>query len=356
MKIVVFGDERRVGALVGDRVLDLARSNPALPAGLRQFVEAGQQALEGAQRAIDAIDRAPDGAVVALKDVRLHAPWPERRIACVGGNFADHLRGMERGEPKTIEQVTQQARAAGQWGFWKVPAFVSGPDDDVAYPKRTEYFDYEGEVALVIGKRGKDIAADRLDEYVWGVTLFNDLSIRDGMGSPRPMSYNLAKNFDGSTCMGPCIVVGEVAPAARRRGDVRQRRGPPALQHARHGLFVRGGAGVPVARLHVRARGRDRGRHGGGDRRGQDRARCGRLTTEGPVSQSRRRGDGVVAAGGHARPTASSRLMSAAYERFREICLSLPETSEVFVENWGHPTFRVGPERQDVRLVQRARR
>jgi 2-keto-4-pentenoate hydratase/2-oxohepta-3-ene-1,7-dioic acid hydratase in catechol pathway len=227
MKIVVFGDQSRTGALVGNRVLDLARANAALPAALRQFVEGGSRVLEDAQRTIDAIDRAPDGAVVALKDVRLHAPWPERRIACVGGNFADHLRGMERGEPKTIEQVTQQARAAGQWGFWKVPAFVSGPDDDVRYPRRTEYFDYEGEVALVIGKRGKDISAGQLDDYVWGVTLLNDLSIRDGMGSPRPMSYNLAKNFDGSTCMGPCIVVGEAAPAnvdleTSINGEVRQ--------------------------------------------------------------------------------------------------------------------------------------
>jgi acylpyruvate hydrolase len=227
MKIVVFGDQGRVGAVVGDRVLDLAHSNPALPSGLRQFIGAGQQTLEDAQRAIDTIDRASDDAVIALKDVRLRAPWPERRIACVGGNFADHLRGMERGEPKTIEQVTQQARAAGQWGFWKVPAFVGGPEDDVSYPKRTEYFDYEGEVALVIGKPGKDISADRLDDYVWGVTLFNDLSIRDGMGSPRPMSYNLAKNFDGSTCMGPLILVGEVSPGAVDvetciNGEVRQ--------------------------------------------------------------------------------------------------------------------------------------
>ncbi len=228
MKIVVFGDQGRVGALAGDRVLDLARSNPALPAGLRQFIEAGQQALEDAQRAIDSIDRAPDGAVIALKDAHLRAPWPERRIACVGGNFADHLRGMERGESKTIEQVTEQARAAGQWGFWKVPAFVSGPEDAVAYPRRTEYFDYEGEVALIIGRRGRDIPAERLDDYVWGITLFDDLSIRDGMGSPRPMSYNLAKNFDGSTCMGPCIVVSEVSPSAvdvetQVNGEVRQR-------------------------------------------------------------------------------------------------------------------------------------
>ena len=225
---MVFGDQARVGALVGDRILDLQRAEPGLPVTLRQFIEAGQQALDGAQRAIDRINSAPDGAVFSVQDVQLKAPWPERRIACVGGNFADHLRGMERGESKTIEQVAQQARAAGQWGFWKVPAFVSGPDDTVAYPKRTEYFDYEGEAAIVLGKRGKDIPGDRLDEYVWGITLFNDLSIRDGMGGPqRPMSYNLAKNFDGSTAMGPVIAVGEVGPGSvdvetRVNGEVRQ--------------------------------------------------------------------------------------------------------------------------------------
>jgi 2-keto-4-pentenoate hydratase/2-oxohepta-3-ene-1,7-dioic acid hydratase in catechol pathway len=228
MRIVVYGDQARVGALVGDRVLDLQRANSALPANLRAFIEAGQRALDDAQRAIDTIGGAPDGAVVKLADVRLLAPWPERRIACVGGNFADHLRGMERGEPKTIEQVTEQARANGQWGFWKVPDRVSGPDDAVIYPRRTEYFDYEGEAAIVIGKRGKDIPGSQLEQYVWGVTLLNDLSIRDGMGSTRPMSYNLAKNFDGSTAMGPAIAVGEVAANSVDvetciNGEVRQR-------------------------------------------------------------------------------------------------------------------------------------
>jgi 2-keto-4-pentenoate hydratase/2-oxohepta-3-ene-1,7-dioic acid hydratase in catechol pathway len=229
MKIVVFGEQARVGALVGNRILDLQLANSSLPSTLREFIEAGQRALDDAQRAADQIERSPDGAVFNVETTRLRAPWPERRIACVGGNFADHLRGMERGESKTIDEVTKQARAAGQWGFWKVPAVVSGPDDVVGYPKRTEYFDYEGEAALVIGKAGKDISADRLDEYVWGVTLFNDLSIRDGMGgSPRPMSYNLAKNFDGSTAIGPAIAVGEVAPGAvdvetTVNGEVRQR-------------------------------------------------------------------------------------------------------------------------------------
>ena len=228
MKIVVFGDEARVGAWVGDRVLDLQRANSSLPANLRQFIEAGPRALDDAQRAIDTIGSAPDDAVFNRADVRLRAPWPERRIACVGGNFADHLRGMERGESKTIEQVTEQARANGQWGFWKVPVQVSGPNDAIAYPRRTEYLDYEGEPAIVLGKRGKDISAGQLEQYVWGVTLFNDVSIRDGMGSARPMSYNLAKNFDGSTSMGPAIVIGEVSAGAIDletcvNGEVRQR-------------------------------------------------------------------------------------------------------------------------------------
>ena len=211
MKIVVFGDQYRVGALLNERILDLNRADPALPAGLRQFIEAGQAALDAAQRAID---RAPEAALVAASGVKLHAPWPGRRIACVGGNYADHLQGMGTGEyaGRSIEDIASSVRAAGQWGFWKVPECVTGPNEDVQYPRRTEYLDYEGEAAAVIGKRGKDISAGSIDQYVWGITLLNDISIRDGTGGQRPMSYNLAKNFDGSTAMGPCIVVGELSP------------------------------------------------------------------------------------------------------------------------------------------------
>ncbi|MBV9583070.1 MAG: fumarylacetoacetate hydrolase family protein [Chloroflexi bacterium] len=110
----------------------------------------------------------------------------------------------------SLEEVKQAAPGRGQWGFWKVPDDVAGPRDAILFPRSTEYFDYEGEAAIIIGQRGKIISADRLDAYVWGVTLLNDWSKRDGMGNPRAMSYNLAKNFDGSTSMGPCIVVGEL--------------------------------------------------------------------------------------------------------------------------------------------------
>ncbi|HYA30540.1 MAG TPA: fumarylacetoacetate hydrolase family protein [Acidobacteriota bacterium] len=234
MKIVVFGPERRVGALLDDRVIDLNRAASQLPARLLNFIEAGIPALEAAKRVIDQFSNTVptrDGVVQALHSVRLHAPWPERRIACVGGNYAAHLLGMWANRlgktDVTVEQVTEEAKKAGQWGFWKVPAEVAGPNDAIPFPKRVTYFDYEGEVAIIIGKRGKNIPPQKINDYVWGVTLFHDWSIRDAGGTDRIVSYNLQKNFDGAVSMGPCIVVGEthqqdVDVETRVNGVVRQ--------------------------------------------------------------------------------------------------------------------------------------
>lgn len=219
MKIVVFGAQQRVGALLDHAVVDLNRGSERIPAQLEAFIAAGQPALDEAQRVIaHAADAGPDsGLLVPLNQTKLHAPWPRRRIACVGGNYAAHLIGMEAGRAgdgeATLESVTRRTRTNGQWGFWKVPDEVAGPDEEIPYPKRTEYLDYEGEAAIVIGTRIKDASASQLRDCVWGVTLLNDWSIRDGVApNSRPMSYNLAKNFDRSTSMGPCIVVGELDP------------------------------------------------------------------------------------------------------------------------------------------------
>jgi 2-keto-4-pentenoate hydratase/2-oxohepta-3-ene-1,7-dioic acid hydratase in catechol pathway len=252
MKIVVFGPERRVGALGGGRIIDLNRAfasylreqrgdanaqvhaDERVPPRLENFIALGDSALEDADRATQHVAESGVGlaAIVHEADaVQLHAPWPGRRIACVGGNYAAHLAGMWAGRPGVtgdLGQITRLAKEEGQWGFWKVPDAVAGPEEEVPFPKRTRRFDYEGEVAVVIGKRGKDISADRIDEFVWGVTLFNDWSIRDGAPQGKPVSYNLAKNFDGCASMGPCIVVGEldhrdIDVDTRVNGEVRQR-------------------------------------------------------------------------------------------------------------------------------------
>jgi 2-keto-4-pentenoate hydratase/2-oxohepta-3-ene-1,7-dioic acid hydratase in catechol pathway len=252
MKIVVFGSDRRVGALEGERVVDLNRAFASylreqrgdasaqdhaarrVPSRLEEFIAGGRAAIEDALAAIEYAEKNASELIHNVTELTIHAPWPERRIASVGGNYAAHLAGMWAGRPGVtgdLAQITQLAKEEGQWGFWKNPDQVAGPDDDIPYPKRTRRFDYEGEVAIVIGKRGKDIPAHRIDEYVWGVTLFHDWSIRDSASSGpqgRPISYNLAKNFDGSASMGPCIIVGELD---HRNIDVETRINGETRQH-----------------------------------------------------------------------------------------------------------------------------
>jgi 2-keto-4-pentenoate hydratase/2-oxohepta-3-ene-1,7-dioic acid hydratase in catechol pathway len=231
MKIVVFGPDRRVGALVDNKIVDLNKADSSLPAKLADFIAAGKPALA---KAAKAIKKPRAAAVKPAKGVKLHAPWAGKRIAMVGGNYADHLAGMNANmhneplTPDSIPKAYENARKNGHWGFWKVLDQLSSATDNVTFPKRTKYLDYEGEVAIVIGKKGKDIPASRIKDYVWGVTLVNDWSIRDGGGTPRTMSYNVAKNFDGSCSMGPCIVVGEldwqnIHAETRVNGQLRQK-------------------------------------------------------------------------------------------------------------------------------------
>jgi 5-carboxymethyl-2-hydroxymuconate isomerase len=156
-------------------------------------------------------------------------PSPGSRIGCAGANFAKHSAGMRRqgGVEVTEQEIYEKARQDGQWGFWKISRPILGPDDALTYPSRTRLLDYEGEIAIVLGKAGKDVAQDRLRDLVWGVTMLVDWSIRDDHGAVRVMSFNLGKNFDGSTSLGPCIVVGELDYAnldleTRVNGEVRQ--------------------------------------------------------------------------------------------------------------------------------------
>ncbi len=257
MKVVVYGPERRVGALVGDQVVDLNRAyakylrekqgaaravalaHAIVPADLAGLVESGARGIEGAQQALDYLaNGAQDqqglgGAVIArpADSVKIHAPrpGPGSRIACGGANFAKHSAGIRRGMGQNVteQQIYDAARREGQWGFWKVNHELLGPDEALTYPRRTQRLDYEGEVAIILGQAGKDLSQAQARAAVWGVTLLVDWSIRDGGGPARALSFNLAKNFDGSTALGPCVVVGELDPEnmaveTRLNGQVRQ--------------------------------------------------------------------------------------------------------------------------------------
>jgi 2-keto-4-pentenoate hydratase/2-oxohepta-3-ene-1,7-dioic acid hydratase in catechol pathway len=232
VNIVVFGPARRVGVLEGDRIVDLNAADAELPPALLPLIELGQN---GKSRIADAVAQmrgaTVDGTkVLAAAGAQLHAPWTGKRVACAGGNYAEHSYGMaiNRGTTDvTIEKMSAQMRAAGNWGFWKVLDAAAGPSDEIPYPTRADYFDYEGEVAIIIGKRGKNIPAGQIGEYVWGVTLANDWSNRDAGGPQRGMSFNLPKNFDFSLSLGPSIAIDGVDPQnvdveTRVNGAVRQ--------------------------------------------------------------------------------------------------------------------------------------
>jgi acylpyruvate hydrolase len=241
MKVVVFGPQRRVGAWQDGQIVDLnlayarylrerrnasdaeARANVLVPADLAGFIAGGRATIDAAGEAIEhALSGGTDGpagdqlVVQPRSAVKLHAPWADRaRIACAGSNYALHMAGMQAsiaGTEMTADEARRRAREAGPWGFWKVVSEVGGDGDDVVYPTRATLLDYEGEVAIVLGKRALDVPAERAGEYIWGVTLMNDWSIRNDMGPPRVLNFNLAKNFDTSVTLGPCIVVGELDP------------------------------------------------------------------------------------------------------------------------------------------------
>jgi len=107
----------------------------------------------------------------------------------------------------------QEIRKAGFWGFWKLGREIIGPDGELRYPDRCNRLDYEGEIAIVLGKCGADLKPAQLMDHVWGVTILADWSIR----APRetqggPLNFNFPKNFDTSCSLGPCIAVGETDP------------------------------------------------------------------------------------------------------------------------------------------------
>ena len=259
MKIVVYGPEKRVGALQGEEVIDLnwayarfvretrderlpyAVANAQVPFDLEQLIVAGERALEGAQQAVDHLaSRAGDGLglrgeqlVIPAAATKLHAPLAHRgvKIAMAGANYVDHLFDMmrERNPDTTYDQVRDESRKRGIGGFWKLPSFVVNHEDEIAYPAKTRYLDYEGEVSIVIGKPARDASAHDLLDYVWGYTLQNDWSARDQVdASIGGLAYASQKNWDGSSTIGPCIVVGEIKDPqdvpfqTRVNGEVRQ--------------------------------------------------------------------------------------------------------------------------------------
>ena len=191
MKLATFsaGGRTSYGAVVGDGIVDLAMrlSHPTLLDLLRAGALGEAKVAAGEK---------PD---VALADATLHPPVhaPEK-ILCIGVNYANRNEEYKDG--------SEQAKYPSM--FFRTPGSFVGSGEPLVKPSVTQQFDYEGEIALVIGREGRRIPKEKAHEHIAGYTLCNEGTAREWT---RHSKFNVTqgKNFDASGSLGPWMVTAD---------------------------------------------------------------------------------------------------------------------------------------------------
>jgi 2-keto-4-pentenoate hydratase/2-oxohepta-3-ene-1,7-dioic acid hydratase in catechol pathway len=184
---------KRVGVLDGDQVLDAGFAGDMVA-----FIEAG----------------APLGATRAVAGARLRAPLRPRTLRdflAFEGHLLNAFKNLGREIPAEWYEVPAYYKG--------LPDTVIGPDEVIPWPSYSEQLDHELELAVVIGRAGKDIPAERALEHVFGYTIWNDMSARDTQRRELPvgMGPGKAKDWDGSNVLGPCIATPDEIDAGNLR-------------------------------------------------------------------------------------------------------------------------------------------
>jgi 2-keto-4-pentenoate hydratase/2-oxohepta-3-ene-1,7-dioic acid hydratase in catechol pathway len=163
------------------------------PPKLEDFIAQGESALEIAETLLKkAGDRKVEGASVGPSDILLLAPiaFPPK-IICLGLNYFDHA--AESKAPVPDEPIF----------FMKPHTAIIGPNQRIIKPKFVKQLDYEGELAIVIGKTGKNISVSEAKKHIFGYTILNDVSARDLQF--KDGQWTRGKSFDTFAPTGPCI-------------------------------------------------------------------------------------------------------------------------------------------------------
>jgi 2-keto-4-pentenoate hydratase/2-oxohepta-3-ene-1,7-dioic acid hydratase in catechol pathway len=181
----------RTGVVVADEVVDLTDPSVELPGDMTEFLVAGPAAMERAADAMTSSARR-----LALDQVRLRPPVPHPvKVLGIGLNYAEHV--AETGASRPEHQV---------W-FNKQRTCVIGPGEAIEIPKVSPQVDYEGELAMVIGRRCRHVSAAEAASVVAGFTVLNDVTVRDWQW--RTPTWTLGKSFDTHGPTGPWIVTGD---------------------------------------------------------------------------------------------------------------------------------------------------
>jgi len=198
MRLVSYGEPGAwtAGLLVGQKIVDLAEA--AVAAGLKGQESIGLGSVRGflalpgeARQAVAAAAAGLKGK--SLDSVRLGPPVPDpRKIVCIGLNYHDHAEEVGVAAPKA------------PIFFAKFDNSLVGPADDITPPPDTQQIDYEAELAVVIGRRGRMIPEAEALDYVFGAMALNDVSARDLQMANQLWSGG--KAIDSFAPCGPALV------------------------------------------------------------------------------------------------------------------------------------------------------
>lgn len=239
MKLLTYkaGKALKVGVAEGDKVLDLAKAAAAagksVPATLRGIIEGGTKAMSAVKASVKYAQANPKGLYTALDKITFAAPLQDVRknVFCVGRNYKAHIEEMAAAMKRDVN-------------YPKVPEFFSKPpttivahgDDVERHAGYTKMLDYEAELAVIIGKGGRNIPANKALDHIFGYTIVNDVTARDAQRAHG--QFFKGKSFDTFCPIGPWIMTKDEfgAPEGHRislkvNGKIRQDSSTSDLYH-----------------------------------------------------------------------------------------------------------------------------
>ncbi len=194
MRLVTFkkGKGSQVGVRTAAGIVDLSIAAKNLPQDMISLISAGKGALN---KAAAAAKKAKPGAIVKGRPTMLPPIPNPGKIICVGLNYSDHA--AEAGLSIPTSAIL----------FLRVPGSIVGHGQAIIRPKASKHFDYEAELMVVIGKKGRNIPKSKALDYVAGYSVGNEGSIRDFQ--MKASQWTLGKNFDNTGSWGPDLVTAD---------------------------------------------------------------------------------------------------------------------------------------------------
>ena len=204
----------RLGLIDGEHVIDLHQAQPQVNADFRLALKSGVDLAAAAQNAL-----ASNAPRLPLASLQLSPIIPEPgKIICLGLNYFDHAKEGGRDKPDY------------PWFFLRSASSLLAPNADAVLPKVSERFDYEAELAVVIGKTVKHATLDNALDCVFGYSCFNDISVRDYQ--KKTPQWTIGKNFDQTGGFGPVLVTADELPAGATDLKIQSRLNGQVMQDA----------------------------------------------------------------------------------------------------------------------------